>query len=530
MKRAFLLLFILLSLTPTAGVVFAQQGAAGNSTSSNQTHIFTYSLNSNYVVNRFGWVSAKIVVDVHNVGYMVSQPTPISIAFPKFYYTSLWSYNISGISAVPVLSQNSTYYNSTLPSIPAGGGLNISIGMEFYGLILSPGGEQYLFPITPIPIVTLPDSSVINATTFFKLPSSVQVINTLSLLQRNFTEVNGNPNYYRYSYTNLTNVYPFPVNVEFNATSTSSFAIFRISNLDRIIKYGVDGSVIVTDELTIMNNDSVELTSVNLTRPVSGTYEIGEGLIHPSPYSLNSGILTLPAPIPYKGVSIVDITYQLNRSSISQTNDGLEINLSKQGLVYPALVGNYEVTTQLPAGSSVRFLGQSSFVNVTSTPSVVLVIKVPSEYLLRPVFPVAVVGLAIALVVYMVYSRTEKEGAEGEVESVIARKKEIILGLLEDIRLRGEGFTPYAYFTDERKQFEAERNRLNSIINDIKAKVKKDKSYRQAVDRLTAVDMKMEQAYKEAKQALEDKLSNKLTERDFMVKIESLRKSLTELR
>jgi hypothetical protein len=526
MKGILTLLFVLLMLLPSAGGTLAQQGSFSNLSSTPDQTIFSYSLNSTYVVNQFGWTSSVVSLDIHNTGAVASQPVPVSVAFPRFYYMTLWDYNVSGLSATPVLSLNTTFYNSTLPSIPAGGNLNVTIGMEFYGLVRSTGGGNYLFPITPVPIVTLPESRVTNATLYFTLPNTVQVVNALNLLQTNFTQIAGKPYSYRYSYTNLTNVYPFPVNVQFNSTNTATFAIFRISNLDRIIKYGLDGSIQVTDELTIMNNDSIELTSIQLTEPVTGTYQIAEGQIHASTYKLSSGVLNLPAPIPYQGVSVLDISYPLNRSSITQGSGGLEINLSRQGLIYPSLVGNYEVTTDLPSGSSVRFLGPSSFANVTSTPSVVLIANVPSEFLLRATFPVAVAGLVVILAVYAVYARGEKSGAEGEVDSVMERKKRIILGLLEDIRLRGEGFTPYAYFTDERKEFEAERNRLNAQINDLRAKAKKDKAYRSPVDRLASFDSKFEQAYKEAKQVLEDKLSGKVNEKQFVEKLDSLRKSL----
>jgi len=40
------------------------------------------------------------------------------------------------------------------------------------------------------------------------------------------------------------------------------------------------------------------------------------------------------------------------------------------------------------------------------------------------------------------------------------------------------GLSPYAFFTEERKQYEEERNRLNVKINSLRETARKDKSYR----------------------------------------------------
>jgi hypothetical protein len=490
-----------------------------------QTSNLVYTIGSQVYLNQFDQSSIMVTMIINNTGSVASLPESLSLAFPSYYYGGLMSYNYSGATFGVSFYNSSTYFNSTLPSIPAGGGIEVQLGMNVWGLVseVLTTGVTYDLATTTIPLVLLPGGHVKSATSVVGLPGDVTVSNTNALLAQNFTEIATNT--FFFDYPNATQIGPLPVDVQFTANSgTQSFAIWRISDLERQISVAQDGAVIVNDMVTISNGDKSDLSTVQLSLPTTTSVYISQGLIHPSPYTLATGIVTLPSPVPSGGVSTVDISYTLPSRDISQVQGGQRLDLGNTGVYYPAFWGNYTVTTALPAGAKVQFVTQSTFSNVTVPPDVVLVVSVPSWWTLEPAVPTAF-GVALFVVLFvLLYAYRNRGGPEVEVEAVWKDKRRVIHGLLEDIRLRGEGFAPYAYFTDERKSLEEERGRIASKINTLRERAKKEKDYRGPVDLLSNEDARLEQLYREARQALEDKLAGRLQEKEFSQKLEGLLK------
>jgi len=506
-----------------------------------------YRVDSQSYINQFSYVSVLASVQVNNTASTISMPSHISIAFPGYYSKYLLTFNTTGITLSESLSNNTLFFNGTLPILQPKTGMMITVGLNLWGMVSEstpPPGvpPTYYFATSSIPDVKISGGTVTNATSTIGLPSSVTVTNIPNVNNSIYSQLASNLYFYKYS--NASAIFPSTVNISFspNSASTSSFAIYRVVKVFRLVTIAQNGAINIQDSVTIQNNDSVALTSILLTSPSNAQYQISGGVVRPRYVSLSSGTISIsncyqpptaapscqPFPVEPHDHGTFTIYYSLPSSSLSKTVGGIELNLSKNTLNYPSLYGSYQVAVSLPKGSTYQFLTQNNFSNVRSIPPVLIMLKVPFGYQLDPVLAIAVAVLIFFITVFSIYSIRNRYGPDAEVDSIIRQKKEVILWLLEDIRQRGEGFSPYAYFTEERKQYEEERSRLNVKINSLRELARKDKSYRQAVDRLVSEDSKIEQVYRESRQLLEEKLSGKVNETQFKQRMRGFQKKLQE--
>lgn len=506
-----------------------------------------YRVDSQSYINQFSYVSVLASVQVNNTATSSSQPAQLSIAFPGYYSKYLLGYNSTGINLSESFSNNTLLFKGMIPSLQPKTGMLVTVGLSLWGMVKEsspPPGvpPAYYFATSSIPDVKISGGQVTNATSTIGLPSSVTVTNIPSINNSIYSQLANN--LYFYKYRNASAIIPSTVNISFspNSASTSSFAIYRVVKVIRVVSLADNGAINIQDYVTIQNNDTSALTSISLTNPSNAQYQISGGVVRPRYISLSSGIISVsncyqpptsapscqPIPVEPHDHATFTIYYTLPSSSISRAQSGIEVNLSKNTLTYPSLYGNYQVIVSLPKGSSYQFLTQNNFSNVRSIPVVLVILKVPFGYQLDPVLGIAVAVLIIFIAVFSIYSIRNRSGPDAEVDSIIKQKKEVVSWLLEDIRQRGEGFSPYAFFTEERKQYEEERNRLNVKINSLRETARKDKSYRQAVDRLVSEDSKIEQVYKESRQLLEEKLSGKINEAQFRERIKVLQLKIQE--
>jgi|GEM_PF-979042 hypothetical protein len=521
--------------------------ASNITVSSNTQSGLVYRVDSQSYINQFSYVSVLASVQVNNTASSSSQPAQLSIAFPGYYSKYLLNFNSTGITLSESFSNNTLLFKGMIPSLQPKTGMLVTVGLSLWGMVTEsspPPGvpPTYYFATSSIPDVKVSGGTVTNATSTIGLPSSVTVTNIPNINNSIYSQLASN--LYFYKYRNASAIFPSTVNISFspNSASTSSFAIYRVVKVVRIVTLADNGAINVQDYVTIQNNDSAALTSILLTNPSNSQYQISGGVVRPRYISLSSGTISVsscyqpptsapscqPVPVEPHDHATFIIYYSLPSSSISKAQSGIEVNLSKNTLTYPSLYGSYQVVVSLPKGSSYQFLTQNNFSNVRSIPVVLVLLKVPFGYQLDPVLGVAVAVLIIFIAVFSIYSIRNRSGPDAEVDSIIKQKKEVVSWLLEDIRQRGEGFSPYAYFTEERKQYEEERNRLNVKINSLREIARKDKSYRQAVDKLLSEDSKIEQVYRESRQLLEEKLSGKVDEAQFKERIKALQLKIQE--
>ncbi|MEM3185993.1 MAG: hypothetical protein QXQ39_04850 [Conexivisphaerales archaeon] len=517
MRHTLLLLFINILIVASSFSTLAaaqQQPISGSGQ-------FGFSVSQSIAVDRFGWVFLNTTLTFSNSSAVSIPPAvPVSIVYPGYVYSSLWSYNETGMDVKPSYNNNGTVFTGTVFTVG-----HPSLSIRLNGAIQETITGVYNIQVFSIPDVKVTGGNETKATSMITLPSSqfVSVINPATLASYNFTSQPSVNQLWSYTYGNVTKFVPFSFNLSFVSQGTSDFAIYRILSIERTVEFTSNGGFMVTDSVTIMNLDTTELSSIYLTQPLTGTFYVGQGLIHPSPTSLSQGVLNLPSPIPYNSVSTLVIQYTLPKDDLSYSSGRVRISLDQGIPSYVNYIQKYSVDYSFPEGSSAEFLTPSSFYNITALPSVELTASIPWSWGIRPTLAVAFGAAIIFIAVYLVLVR-KKKGSE--VEEIISRKKAIILGLLDDIRLRGEGFIPYAYYSDQRKLLESERSEISSKINDFRNRAKKDKSLRQATDKLTNEDAKIEQAYKEARLLLEERVAGRVTVEQFKQKVDSLKKSL----
>jgi hypothetical protein len=315
---------------------------------------------------------------------------------------------------------------------------------------------------------------------------------------------------------------PYVVLVNFTS-STADFGLFQILSLERTISMAGDGSVLVTDVLSINNTDTQDVSSLNLTLATSGQYRLREGYVDGGIIDLTSGTASLPVPISANSLQTLTIQYELLSSAVTDKAGTLTIIVGSAALSYANLVQSYSVVYDFPSGTVVQALTPTSFVNQTSMPVVELAAKVPLGWNLYLATP-AIVGLLIAAVfIFFLYRRTDLQPFEDDGISIIRAKSDVITSLLEQYRLRGEGFSPFDDYSAKRKALEEEKTKVMARLQDYRARAVKDRAQKAFHDKMAVEDARLEQVYREGKASLEECLAGRLSQKDFEAKIEKLK-------
>jgi hypothetical protein len=383
-------------------------------------------------------------------------------------------------------------------------------------------GGTYTYNLTNVPIVTIPGATIYNATSTISLPLGVTVSSGLTSL--GFVEESSNyPTYTQY-FTDYSSPTSSRVLVNFTASS-SNFGLFQIDSVQRTISLAGDGSVLVTEVVTVRNFDTQDVSAINLTHPASGQFSLREGYVDGGAVSLLTGVLTLPVPISGSSLQSFVLQYTMRSSAVKDNGGTLTIDVGKGALNYTNMVKSYNVLLSFPSGTVAQASTPTSYVNQTIMPDVVLTAKVPLGWNIYLVTP-ALVGVLIAAVfLFFFFRRADLRPFEEEGLSIIKEKSDIVTSLLEQYRLRGEGFSSFDEFSAHRRSLEEERTKTSGRLQDYKAKAIKDKAQKAFFDRMAVEDVRLEQLYREGKVSLEERIAGRLSPKDFDVKMEALKAS-----
>jgi hypothetical protein len=433
-----------------------------------------------------------------------------------------WGQTSSGTLVSAQETVNTTSYVLSLPSISAGGSAQLLIHVKTWGMVNEFAQGTYTYNLTTFPIVSIPGGALFNATSLISLPLATTVSSDLTpygFIQ----QAPANPTYLQV-FAGYSVPIPNVILVNFTASS-SNFGLFQINSVQRTIGMAGDGSVLVTDTISITNFDTQDLTSINLTLAASGAYSLKEGYVDGGSITLISGIVTLPAPISATSSQNLVIRYELPSSAVKDSSGTLTIDVGSGALKYSNLVQLYTVIFSFPSGTVAQATTPTSFVNQTAMPAVVITAKVPLGWNLYLATP-AVVGLLIAAVfIFFLYRRTDLQPFEEDGISIIQAKSDVITLLLEQYRLRGGGFSPFDDYSAKRKALEEEKTKVAARLQDYKAKALKDRAQKSFYDKMAVEDARLEQFYREGKASLEECLANRLSQKDFEAKIEKLKLS-----
>ncbi|MGA1975535.1 MAG: hypothetical protein ABSG92_07860 [Conexivisphaerales archaeon] len=486
-----------------------------------------YFVNNTVTVDNFGWVYIDTLVTINNTGQSGTGTLPLNMTFYGSYQPYLWNES----SSVPVsstqLGNGIESYIFNLPSIVAGGSGQLLFHMKTWGTVNEYTAGTYTYNLTTFPTVDIQGALLYNATSTISLPSGATLSSDLSPYY--FVQLPpSNPVYEQI--WNTTYIAPSTMVIPVNFTASSpDFNLFQITSLERTIGLAGDGSVLVTDHLSITNYDTQALSEINLTLPASGQYEMREGLVNGGIVDLSAGTITLPVSIAATSMQDFVITYELPRSAVSDNGGTLTINLGAGALNYSQLVQDYSVIFGFPSGTVAQASTPTSFVNQTTMPSVVITAKVPLGWNLYLATPV-IVGILIAgLFVFFLYRRRNIQPIEEEGISIVKAKSDVIISLLEQCRLRGEGFSSFEEYSTRRKALEEEKSKVALRLQDFRAKSLKDRSQKALYERIAAEDARLEAIYREGKAALEECIANRLPKGEFEAKIEKLEASAQPL-
>jgi hypothetical protein len=479
-----------------------------------------FSVNNTVSIDNFGWIYTDTAVTVNNTGQAASGILSANLTYFGLYVPYTWSQSSSGTLVSTQATNDTTSYLLSLPSIEAGGSAQLLLHLKTWGMVNEFTDGAYTYNLTNFPIVTIPGGALFNATSLISLPVATTVSSDLT--QYGFVQqAPANPTYEQI-YTDYSVPIPSVLLVNFTASS-ADFGLFQINRVQRTVGMAGDGSVLITDTISITNNDTQDLSSINLTLAASGQYTLKEGYVDGGSISLSSGIISLPVPISALSRQNLVIQYELPSSAVKDNSGTLTIDIGSGALRYSNLVQSYSVIFSFPSGTVAQASTPTMFVNQTVMPAVVLTAKVPLGWNLYLATP-AIVGLLIAAVfIFFLYRRTDLQPFEEDGISIIQAKAAVITSLLEQYRLRGEGFAPFDDYSAKRKSLEEEKTKVTARLQDYKARSLKDKAQKSFYDKMAVEDARLEQLYREGKASLEECLASRLSQKDFDAKIEKLK-------
>lgn len=479
-----------------------------------------FSVNNTVAIDGFGWVHTDTTVTVNNTGQAATGNLDANLTYFGLYVPYTWNQSSSSTLISTQETNDTTSYILSLPSIAAGGSAQLLLHLKTWGMINEFTAGTYTYNLTNFPIVDIPGGGLDNATSVISLPVGTTVSSALT--QYGFVQQPpANPTYEQF-FTDYTEPVPTVYLVNFTATSSDNFGLFQIDSVQRTVGMAGDGSVLVTEIVSITNFDTQDLSTFNLTLPISGQYSLKMGWVDGGYITLSDGLITLPVPISASSLQNLVIQYTLPSSAVKDNSGTITIDLGAGALNYTNLVQSYSVIFSFPSGTVAQASTPTSFVNQSVMPEVVLTAKVPLGWNLYLAAP-AIVGLLIAAVfIFFLYRRANLEPFEEDGVSIIQAKAAVITSLLEQYRLRGEGFSSFDDYSAKRRSLEEEKTKVNARLQEYKVKGLKDKAQKSLYEKMAVEDARLEQLYREGKVSLEECLASRLSQKDFDAKIQKL--------
>ncbi len=427
-----------------------------------------FSVNNKVAIDNFGWVYTDTTVTVNNTGQAATGNLDANLTYFGLYVPYTWNQSSSSTLISTQETNTTTSYMLSLPSIAAGGSAQLLLHLKTWGMINEFTAGTYTYNLTNFPIVGIPGGGLYNATSLISLPVATTVSSDLT--QYGFVQQPpANPTYEQF-FTEYTEPVPTVYSVNFTATSSDNFGLFQIDSVQRTVGMAGDGSVLVTDTVSITNFDTQDLSTFNLTLPISGQYSLKMGWVDGGYITLSDGLITLPVPISASSLQNLVIQYTLPSSAVKDNSGTITIDLGAGALNYTNLVQSYSVIFSFPSGTVAQASTPTSFVNQSVMPEVVLTAKVPLGWNLYLAAP-AIVGLLIAAVfIFFLYRRANLEPFEEDGVSIIQAKADVITSLLEQYRLRGEGFSSFDDYSAKRRSLEEEKTKVDARLQEYKVK------------------------------------------------------------
>jgi hypothetical protein len=482
-----------------------------------------YTVNNAVTIDGAGWAYVDTNVTITNNSTVDSGAFVLNMTYFGQYPPYTYDFRTDGNLASVTVGDNATTYFFNVANVPASSNLTINLHARLWGVIDEPSPSSYTYNFTTFPITLFPNGFITNATAALSFVQDVSVTSDLPGLGFTRLAATG-PSYVKY-YFNETQLQAEVVRVNFTASSTSTFALYRIKSVDRTLSLTGDGAVQVTDRIVIWNQDTADITVLNLTSQPGGSYHLKEGILDGGVVSLDFGLLNLPFPISARSYGDIVLTYVLDSSAVSSSDSSLIVTVGSKALTFINMVDHYSLRFNFPQGSAAQASGALDYYNVTTMPAVVVTANVPFAWGLAGAAPAAVGVLAALVFLFFLFRRQPLQPYEEEGLSIIRSKAQVITGLIEQYRLRGEGYSPFDSYSAERKALEEEKSRIAMKLADYKARPSKEKAQKTFVDKIVADDAKLEQLYREAKQMLEERTASRLSEKDFSSKMQNLERS-----
>jgi len=485
-----------------------------------------YTITNLVSVDNFGWVYVDTTVAITNNGTVDSGPFLMNMTFMDVFPPHTYELKTNGTLSSIETDVNSTTYWFDVANVPAGDTVAVNLWVKLWGMISEYTPGSYTYNFTSFPIVLFPGGLVTNATS--QLQFVPDVTPSTDLPSFGFVrQAKAYPTFLK-QYVNETQLFAEFLRVNFSSASTASFVLYRIQSVDRELFLNDDGRVMVADHIIIRNEDTQDITVLNLTVPTGGDFYLKQGLVDGGAISLQFGQVSLPFPVSASSLGDILLTYPMPPSAVAESGGALVLNVSGSVLSFVNLVDRYSLNYSFPEGTEVHASGPLTYSNVTSIPTIMITAKVPWGWSLGSATPVGLGALLAVSSVYLLYRRSDVQPYEEEGREILDSKSKVVLDLLELYRLRGEGYSSLDMYSTERKGLEEEKNKITSRLNDFRVKAQKDKVQKAFYEKLAAEDLRLEQAHREGKHLMEERLAGRLAEKEFTAKIMALERSIVE--
>jgi hypothetical protein len=481
------------------------------------------SVNSQYILNRYGFAIVNETVTVKNNGTAAVSVPDVTIGMGN-----LTSYVISA-SITGTQNGNSTSAGTFLvkegQSLAAGGNLTFSLKVLLAGMISHATNGSLQVMLLASPYVSPTPESLASV---IRMPASTTFVHSPA----GFTQhIEGTSINYSRTQSNVTTEAAVTSLEDVSNSSSQDFYPLQVYSASRVVSIGSAGTPIVTDTISLENLGTTALSTVVISPLTSSDGEVtvvpSTPLFKPFSASMTNYAIDLanyPALLSAQENVNYTLVFRYALASQYYTAAGGSVTMRiPLAPPMPAFIQKYTIELSLPAGAKAAgktITDESPLETGTLTLTYGLSIGwalgsgVPTASVL---FAVLLLGLFVSRASMTKEEETEEESATERASAMISafeEKSSLIEQILSEIPSRDPNERGKPYFDELRGRLDAYRNRALQRLNEVRQKSTTQKFF-ELLNQLQTTEREVDRAARDILNLHEQFYTNRMRKEVF---------------
>jgi hypothetical protein len=499
------------------------------------------SVQSNYVLNRYGFATDTVKMTVKNNGTEAVQATGsggIEIGFGSNLTSLIIDANLTRGYNWSNSSSDGNFLITGGETVLAGNSTSFALTVLFSDVVSQASNGTLRVVVLTSPYVS---TKLTSLSSIIEMPTST----TLAFAPIGFaTTSSGTNTTYTRTQDNLTTTSASDLLCMIEQYSSQDFHPLVVYSASRVISFGTSGTPQVQDTISFENLGTTEIQTLYVAPLTSSDSSVtvepaGEPpLLNPASVSLtNFGIDLATAqgenPVPARGNYTVVYQYPLDQEYFKVSGDSVSLQIPRAPPI-TTYVKSYTIRLSLPEGTKVVWSGPVGVTLTTKSPFDVeytlsigwaLNAGVPGASVL---FVVLLLGLFVSKTTTTEEEETEEETATERASAMIKAfedKTSLINQLLAEIPNTDPNERDKAYFDELRGRLDAYRSRALQRLNEVKQKSTTQKFF-DLLNQLHTTEREVDRAAKDTLNLYEQYYTNRMRKEVFDRLLPSYRKRL----